>query len=107
MNVEASAYDATEYGAKIVPIETNEGRKIYKEELTLLMRRTEPVRKRLLDAYEVFMKLAFEEDLLGGHFSADANADGTNTAAPPYVAPERLAKVQPGGLPWRKNLIER
>ena len=63
--------------------------------------------KRLLGVYEVFMKLAFEEDLLGGHFSSDKNADGTNTVAPPYVAPERLTNVQLVGCPGGKNLIER
>ena len=82
-----------------MPVETNEWKKMYKEEQTLLMRQTETGMKRLLDAYKVFMKLAFEGDLLGCHFSSDKNADGTNTAAQPYVAPERLAKVQPGGLP--------
>ena len=60
LDAEASPYDATEYGARIVPVETNEWREMYKEDQTLFMCRTEPVMKRLLDAYEVFMKLAFE-----------------------------------------------
>ena len=107
LDVKVSPYNATEYGARIVPVETNQGRKMYKEEQTVLMRRMEHVRKRLFDVHEVFMKLAFKEDLLGGQFSSDKNADGTNTAAPPYVARKRLAKVQTGGLPWRKNIIER
>ena len=90
-----------------MPVEMHEWKKMYKEEQTLLMHWTEHVRKRLLGAYKVCMKLAFEEDLLGGHFSSYINADGTNTAAPPYVAPGRLSKVQPGRLPWKRNLIER
>ena len=64
LDVEASPYDATEYGPRIVPVKTNERRKMYKEKQTLLMHRKEPVRKRLLDVYEVFIKLAFEEVLL-------------------------------------------
>jgi len=31
----------------------------------------------------------------------------SNTGDGPYVAPERLAMAEPGGLPWRKNLIEK
>lgn len=119
--MEASPYDATEYGAGIVPIETNEGRKVYRERQIGLMQRAESVRQRLLVAYEVFMKIAFDESLLlgsdefvGGRgkrtpsvvddnvvMSKSNNGDG------PYVAPERLAMAEPGGLPWRKNLIEK
>ena len=91
LDVEASPYDATAYGLGIIPVESDEGKKLYKEKQILLMRRAESVRRRLLDAYDVFMKLAFDEDVL-------AKTDA-------YVAPERLAKAQPGGLPWRKNLI--
>lgn len=110
LDVEASPYDATEYGARIVPVETNEGRRMYRDEQIVLMQRSEPVRKRLLDAYEVFMSLAFEEDLLvGGLDSTDkllAGDTGQNVDRP-YVAPKRLATARPGGLPWRKSLIEK
>mmetsp|Transcript_28219 Transcript_28219/g.56775 ORF Transcript_28219/g.56775 Transcript_28219/m.56775 type:complete len:514 (-) Transcript_28219:202-1743(-) len=121
LDVEASPYDATEYGAGIVPIETNEGRKVYRERQIGLMQRAESVRQRLLDAYEVFMKIAFDESLLlgsdefvGGRGKrtpsvVDDNVvtSKSNTGDGPYVAPERLAMAEPGGLPWRKNLIEK
>ncbi|KAK1740270.1 hypothetical protein QTG54_009220 [Skeletonema marinoi] len=121
LDVEASPYDATEYGAGIVPIETNEGRKVYRERQIGLMQRAEPVRQRLLDAYEVFMKIAFDESLLlgsdefvGGRGKrtpsvVDDNVvmSKSNTGDGPYVAPERLAMAEPGGLPWRKNLIDK
>jgi len=117
LDVEASPYDATEYGAGIVPIETNDGRKMYRDRQIGLMQRAEPVRQRLLDAYEVFMKMAFDETLLmgsdefvggGKRASADSNmTTKSNNGDGPYVAPERLARAEPGGLPWRKNLIEK
>lgn len=106
LDVEASPYDATAYGAGIVPIETNEGRKMYREKQILLMQRAEHVRRRLLNAYEVFMNLAFHEELLGGHLSLNEDAKGSINGRA-YVAPERHAKAEPGGLPWRKNLIEK
>lgn len=98
LDVEASPYDATFYGAGIVPVETPEGRKMYRERQHDLMHRAEPVRIRLLEAYKNFMKLSFQDELLNG------TDDGKETKA--YVAPERLAKAEPGGLPWRRNLIE-
>ncbi|KAL7534379.1 hypothetical protein ACHAXR_008201 [Thalassiosira sp. AJA248-18] len=105
LDVEASPYDVTAFGAGIVAVETNEGRRMYKEQQAVLMQRAEPVRERLLSAYDAFLKLSFDEGLLGGGYSN--NDEGVNdTVSAPYVAPERLARAQPGGLPWRKNLIE-
>jgi len=103
LDVEASPYDAREYGAGIVAVETLEGRKIYKERQRALMEESEPVRIRLLQAYEDFMELAFEEE----YRRSDLHERDKNKTQPlPFVAPERLAKAQPGGLPWRHNLIE-
>jgi len=128
LDVEASPYDATGYGVGIVPIETNGGRRVYKERQIGLMERAEPVRQRLLDAYEVFMRIAFDESLLMGgsvdefvgkkrtSLSLSAavvdeknvvTSGSNNIGDGPYVAPERLALAEPGGLPWRKNLIEK
>lgn len=59
LDVEASPYDATAFGVGIVPVETKEGRKLYRERQRDLMERVEPVRKRLLKAYESFLLLAF------------------------------------------------
>jgi hypothetical protein len=117
LDVEASPYDATKYGAGIVPIETNEGRKMYRDQQIVLMQRAEPVRQRLLDSYETFMKIAFDQSLLldsdefvggGKRTLVDNNTTAKrDTDDGPYVAPERLARAEPGGLPWRKNLIEK
>ena len=117
LDVEASPYDATKYGAGIVPIETNEGRKMYRDQQIVLMQRAEPVRQRLLDSYETFMMIAFDESLLldsdefvgGGKRTSIDNitAEKVDAEDGPYVAPERLARAEPGGLPWRKNLIEK
>lgn len=60
LDIEASPYDATAFGVGIVPVETKEGRKMYRERQRALMERAEPVRKRLLEAYEKFMLLAFD-----------------------------------------------
>lgn len=114
LDVEASPYDATKYGAGIIKIETNDGRKMYRDRQIVLMQRAEPVRQRLLDSYEVFMKIAFDESLLlgGDEFVGKgkrgtlAHSNITTDSHGPYVAPERLAKAEPGGLPWRKNLIK-
>jgi len=106
LDVEASPYDATQYGADIVPIETNEGRKLYREQQILLMQQAEPVRIRLLEAYNTFMQLAFDEEYL------DIDRDDTNhnkmkEEPQVYIAPERLSTAQPGGKPWRRSLIEK
>ncbi len=59
LDVAASPYDASVYGLKPVPVETREGRKLYRREQTLLMNKAELVRRRLLRAYGVFMEMAF------------------------------------------------
>ena len=66
------------------------------------------------------MMIAFDESLLlgsddyvGGRGKQTSDDDknaavsGVNSGDGPYIAPERLAKAEPGGLPWRKNLIEK
>ena len=119
------------------------------------MEHAEPVRKRLLDAYNIFLSLSFDEEFLNNGdiasgtrdtisgVTADANIvtkndtinnndgnksdenndiDGLQRVNNPkresnnyeqkseieeYAAPERFAKAEPGGLPWRKNLVKR
>jgi hypothetical protein len=92
LDVAASPYDASSFGLEPIPVETSEGRRMYRDEQLRLMKRSEPVRQRLLDAYEVFMTLAFDQSLLG---------PCTASGAARYVAPERLARATPSGLPWR------
>jgi len=117
LDVEASPYDATSYGAGIVPVENAGGRKMYREQQKELMARAEPIRERLLGAYELFMDLSFEEEFLevgitgignkARSTSSQAADDGSaKDESASYIAPERFAKAQPGGLPWRRNLIK-
>ena len=92
LDVAASPYDASSFGLEPIPVETSEGRRMYRDEQLRLMKQSEPIRQRLLDAYKVFMTLAFDQRLLG---------PCTASGAAGYVAPERLARATPGGLPWR------
>mmetsp|Transcript_11875 Transcript_11875/g.25701 ORF Transcript_11875/g.25701 Transcript_11875/m.25701 type:complete len:507 (+) Transcript_11875:59-1579(+) len=92
LDVEASPYDVkTTYGLDTVAVETPEGREEYRRRQKELMKLASPVRKRLLAAYDAFLELAFDEDIL--------------TCADRNPAPERFARAEPGGAPWRKNLI--
>lgn len=91
MDVAASPYDATDYGVSVIPVETKEGRAQYRHEQVLLMERAEPVRKELLNAYDLLLHLAFDED---------------NVETLEKPASERFAKAEPGGLPWRKSLVD-
>ena len=93
LDIEASPYDVkSSYGLGVVPVETAEGREEYRRRQKELMHIAEPLRKRLNDAYDNFLVLAFEEEILSG---ANRNP-----------APERFAKAEPGSKPWRKNLID-
>ena len=107
LDVEASPYDAREYGVGVVAVETQEGRKAYKDRQSALMKEVEPVRIRLMKAYDDFMELAFEEEFLCIDSDTISSVDLVNKdRALTYIAPERFAKAQPGGLPWRRNLIK-
>ncbi len=113
LDVEASPYDVTGYGGEVVPVETEEGRRLYRSRQRLLMERAEPIRRRLLKEYEVFMHLSFDDEFLGGGRDVINNSKGDEQKDQPesnnyeYAAPERFATAQPGGLPWRKNLIDK
>ncbi len=116
LDVEASPYDARSYGASVVPVETKEGRKQYRDRQRDLMNETEPVRERLLKAYDDFMALSFAMDSIGGGqlekggenpLGPSSKADGEDKGQLySFVAPERNALAQPGGPPWRRNLIK-
>lgn len=62
LDVAASPYDASGYGLEAIPIETSVGRAEYKTKQMALMKRVEPIRRRLLGAYD---------DLLTGGFSSN------------------------------------
>jgi hypothetical protein len=92
LDVAASPYDATAYGVDVVPIETAEGRGEYRRQQLQLMERADPVRRELLRAYDLFLRMAFDGSII--------------ERAQTRAAAERFAKAEPGGLPWRKNLID-
>ena len=91
LDVAASPYDASAYGVGIVPVETAEGRALYRREQIKLMKQAVPVRKEVLRAYDALLQAAFDDSVL-----AEANRS---------PQPERFAQAEPGGLPWRKNLV--
>lgn len=100
LDVGASPYDCTAYSGdnegtpiRVIPVETTEGRALYKNLQTELMAKAEVVRKRLLMNYEAFGMLAFSNDQL-----ETARNDPSD---------ERFAKAEPGGRAWRHNLIDR
>ena len=120
LDVEASPYDVRGYGGGVVAVETEEGRRIYRSRQMTLMDQAEPVRERLLHAYAAFMSLAFDEALLEMHTkmtsekkheeedrkSLDVRNGEKERHELEYADPERYAQAEPGGLPWRKNLIK-
>lgn len=87
----SSSSSTTMIPIPIIPVETTEGRKLYKELQTKLMLKARPIRNKLLENYLVFLKLGFTSDQL---IEADL-----------YPSKERYATAEPGGLPWRQNLI--
>lgn len=91
LDVAASPYDASKFGITPIPVETDAGRVEFRRRQTELMARAAPLRANLFSAYEVFLKDAFGEERL--------------SAASPK--PERYALAEPGGLPWRRNLIDK
>ena len=139
LDVEASPYDVSEYGGVAVKVETEEGRKVYRKRQKELMENAEPVRKRLLEAYNVFLTLAFDDELMqpnnnnnnnhngNGRLSGSSNSNDESNSDMKnrrmkkpsttditstfndneYAAPERFARAEPGGLPWRQNLIQK
>jgi hypothetical protein len=92
LDVAASPYNATMYGVGIVPIESEEGRLEYRTRQADLMHQAEPVRQELLTAYNDFLSAAFAPDILHQAQAAPSR--------------ERFARAEPGGLPWRRNLVD-
>ena len=87
LDIAASPYDVTAYGIAPIPVETTEGRVEYRQRQVALMGHAAPIRRALLQAYDLILALGF-----------DGTAHDVPTA-------ERYAKAEPGGLPWRKNLL--
>jgi hypothetical protein len=66
LDMQASPYDVSMYGYEAIPIETETGRQTYSAQQEVLSRRAEPIRKRLIAAYE---RLLDEGHLVGDHNS--------------------------------------
>jgi len=64
LDVSASPYDASSYNVGAVAIDTPEGRAQYREKQRIIMKRVEPVRRELLQAYDSFLSLAFDKKVL-------------------------------------------
>lgn len=59
LDVAASPYDASSYGLAPVPVETAEGRSLYRKRQAELMEQAQPLRQLLLDQYDCFIEAAF------------------------------------------------
>jgi len=60
LDVAASPYDASQYHIDPVPIETPEGRALYRQQQYALMQKAAPVRKAVRQAYQDFLAVAFD-----------------------------------------------
>ena len=57
LDVAASPYDSSSYGIEAIPIETHEGRSLYRERQTDLYHRSQSIRQDVLHAYNDFLEL--------------------------------------------------
>jgi len=87
LDVAASPYDISSYGLEPLRIETESGRHLFRSKQLELMRRSQPVRTRLLDAYDAFIDVGF---LQGTVEAARARPDAVE-----------FATASPGGPAWR------
>ena len=93
LDIGASPYDVTStYQVEMIPIETEEGRVLYRQRQLELMKLVQPIRAKVLHAYNDFLSTTFTPDLMH---------DAAITPDPN----ERHTQTTPGGLPWRKNII--
>jgi hypothetical protein len=88
LDIAASPYDVTAFGVGVIPVETSPGRKEYRRQQVNLMKKAQPIRLEMLSAYNLLLEIGFGEKV---NFQP---------------APERFARAEPGGLPWRQNLIK-
>ena len=60
LDITASPYDVSHYGLKPICIENSLGRKEYRRRQEEVMNMAEPVRRKLLEAYDIFLTQAFD-----------------------------------------------
>ena len=92
LDVRASPYDLSSYGLAPICIETEAGRIEYREQQLQLMETVTPVRARLLEAYDAFIR-------------AGIDAQTVQDAREQPNAVE-FATATPGGPAWRWSLSE-
>jgi hypothetical protein len=88
LDIAASPYDATGFGVGVIPVKRSEGRKEYRRQQIMLMKKAQPIRLEMLHAYNLLSQIGFGDK---------------HDFQPP---PERFARAEPGVLPWRRNLIK-
>ena len=111
LDVEASPYDAGMYGAGVVPVETKEGRKLYREKQRELMIEAEAIRIRLLGAYKTFLDISFDDEIIE---NSSVKKKPIEVKRGEIIDREDIkvknfdgtihATAEPGSLPWRRNI---
>lgn len=64
IDVAASPYDASAYGIFAIPIETADGRSVYKKKQLQLLKESQPVRLELIGAFEQFLETSFDDETI-------------------------------------------
>ncbi|MEO1022926.1 MAG: 3-methyladenine DNA glycosylase [Bacteroidota bacterium] len=62
IDMKASPYDVSAFGLAPIPIETEEGRRVYKEEQERIYEASIPVRERLIREYEYILECTSDQD---------------------------------------------
>jgi hypothetical protein len=123
LDVAASPYDASSYGVPVVPVETSDGRRFYRQQQVQLAEMATPIRTRLLSAYDTFLQLAFDPYILEETkipVVEEMDSTGTTTTVPSSGKDnnkhiihnaryadhkDRYAQAEPGSRPWRANPV--
>ncbi len=87
LDVAASPYDLASYGLAPVRVETEEGRREYRQRQIELMNRATPIRSRLLNCYEEFLEACVDVS------TVEAALNTPNSV--------QFATATPGGPAWR------
>lgn len=66
LDIAASPYDVSEHGLEPICIETKDGRREYRRKQAEIMRKADPVRRKILDAYDTFLGVTFRPEVLDG-----------------------------------------
>ena len=64
LDIAASPYDVSSIGLEPIKIESSKGREVYRIKQADLMKKAAPVRRKILEAYDIFLTRTFGEDIL-------------------------------------------